>query len=129
ATILLEQSRPDLAEKELLHGLGEDPNDARAHALLALCLLARDDTAAATHEATLAVELDPGLGFAHYVVACVLHKRNYFGEALAPITEAIRIQPENAHYYAKLAQIRYDQRDWQSSLEAAEMGLRIDAED
>ena len=38
ASLLLEQSRFDLAEKEIRRALASDPDNAMSHALLGLCL-------------------------------------------------------------------------------------------
>ena len=51
AQLLLEQARYDLAEEELRQAIGEEPEPALAHALLALCLTARERFDEATREA------------------------------------------------------------------------------
>src|SRR4029077_11267359 len=81
--LLFQQSRYDLAEAELRQALAEDPNDAYAHALLAMCLAEREEFPDATAEARQAIHLEPDSPFTHYVLAQVLHDRHHNAEALA----------------------------------------------
>lgn len=69
ALLLYQQSRCDLAEQELHQALADEPNDARAHALLALCLCDRKDYPAAMREAEEAIHLGPDVPFTHYALA------------------------------------------------------------
>ncbi len=128
ALVLLEQSRYDLAEKELRLALAADPDDAMAHAQLADCLCKREQWTAAAEEAETAVRLAPDWDLAHYVLAMTLCGRNRFDEADAAIHEALRLNPEDADHYALLAELRWNQQQWQQALEAAEEGLELDAE-
>jgi Tfp pilus assembly protein PilF len=128
ALILFEQSRLDLAEKEVVQELGQDPNSPLAHALLALCLSKRKEYDRATEEARAAVHLGPDMSFAHYALASVYHDRDWLSEAQEAIREAIRLNPGDVSCYALEAGIYFDQRDWQKALESAERGLHFDAE-
>jgi tetratricopeptide (TPR) repeat protein len=128
ACVLLDQSRHDLAERELRQALAADPDHAPAHALLSQCLLERDELADATEEAKAAIRLAPEWPFAHVALARVLAKRNYLRDALASAREALRLDPTDADHYALLAGIHLELREWPSALEAAEQGLQHDAE-
>ena len=128
ARLLLQQSRHELAETELRQALGAAPDDAEAHALLALCLAEREQFAEATTEAEQAIHLQPDYAFAHYVHAQVFYDRNRFSEALSALNEGIRLDPENATYFALLANIHLQERRWQDCLAAAEQGLQFDSE-
>ena len=128
ALLLVEQGRPELAEGELRQALAAAPDDAMAHALLALCLAARADLAAATTEAEAAVGLAPDLPFAHYALASVLADRDRLAEAEVAIGEAIRLDPDDAGCFALLAQIQLNRRRPREALAAAEEGLRRDPE-
>ncbi len=128
ALILFEQSRLDLAEKELRLALSAEPDHPRAHALLALCLAKREKFADATEEARRAIALAPDQPFCHYVMGSVLHERHRFDEAAEAVEEAIRLYPEAADFWALLAAIRFNQRRWPAALEAAQTGLSHDAE-
>ncbi len=128
AVVLIQQSRHDLAEQELRLALGAEPENARAHALLALCLAKREQFQDATEEARQAIGLAPDQPFCHYVMASILHDRRRFDEAEEAITEAIRLYPEDADYWSVLAGIRLAQRRWPAALEAAQTGLTHDPE-
>ncbi|HEV2694850.1 MAG TPA: tetratricopeptide repeat protein [Verrucomicrobiae bacterium] len=128
ALLLFQQSRHDLAASELRQVLAVDPNDAYAHALLALCLVHAGKYEEAANEARQAIHLGPDFSFAHYAHAQVLFKRNRFGEALMAINEAIRLDPDDADYHAVLANIHLQESRWRDALNAAEQGLQFDPE-
>ncbi len=124
--LLYQQSRFELAEPELRQALAAEPDDAYAHALLALCLVGREQFEEATREAKQAIVLSPDFGFAHFALGHVLRDRLHFNEALVAANEALRLEPEDADYCALLSQIRLDQRNWPAALAAAERGLQFD---
>src|SRR4051794_39189843 len=62
AAILVEQNRHDLASRELLQGLAQDPNNAWAHCALAVCRSHQGDHDAAHRLACRAIELEPADG-------------------------------------------------------------------
>lgn len=126
--LLLERSRPDLAEPELRGALAADPDDWLGHALLAICLRDMERLPEATSEAESAIRLAPDLAFSHYAMATILHARERLDEAARAIDEALRLDPQDADYYARLAAIRLDQRRWQDALDAAERGLQTEPE-
>ncbi|HRR85669.1 MAG TPA: tetratricopeptide repeat protein [Phycisphaerae bacterium] len=128
AWVLIEQSRPELAEQEARRGLAESPDDGRGHALLALSLAQQEKLKEATAAVETAIHSAPDEPFPHYIRAAILHDRNRPEEALEAIHEAIRLDPENAYYHALLGQIRLTQRLWREALTAAEEGLRLDPE-
>ena len=127
AIMLIQQSREELAEKELRKGLAEDPDDAFGHALLALCLADREVYDEATSAAQHSIYLQPDLPFSHYALAMVLLQRNREKEAEQAIHEAIRLDPDDERYFGCLANILFKQRRWQEALDAADRGLMIDA--
>jgi tetratricopeptide (TPR) repeat protein len=126
--LLYQQSRYDLAETELRQALAAEPDDAHAHALLALCLIERKQLEDATEEARQAVHLAPDFSFAHYALAKVWYERNHYDEAQAAIDEAIRLDPDDADYRFVLSAIHFDERRWEDALSTAEEGLALDAE-
>lgn len=128
ALFLLDRSRHDLAEAELRQVLANEPGNAFAHSLLALCLAKREDYQAATEEARQAIHLAPDLAFAHYAHAMVLHGRDRYDEALAAIQEALRLEPDSPNYLWLLGAIHFAERRWPAALEAAEHGLRMEPE-
>jgi tetratricopeptide (TPR) repeat protein len=128
ALLLYQQSRYELAEQELRHALAEEPDDARAHSLLALCLCDREELPEAMREAEEAIHLGPDVSFTHYALAYTLCHRERLQEAEAAIGRALELAPWEADYYSLLASIRFDRRRWAEALEAAERGLELDAE-
>lgn len=126
--LLYQQSRHELAEEQLRQALATDFNDSYAHALLALCLAAREQFKEATDEAQQAVHFGPDFSFAHYALAKVYYDRNRHKEALAAIEEAIRLDSTDAGYFSMLSAIHFDEKRWQAALKAAEQGLQFDPE-
>ncbi len=126
AWLLYERSKYDLAEKEVGQALARQPDDPEAHAIMALCLLAREKNEEATEHARQAVTLDPTHAFHHYVLSRIWSVRNYVKEAETAIREALRLQPHHPAYHAELGWIRYRQSDWNGALAAAEDALAID---
>jgi tetratricopeptide (TPR) repeat protein len=128
ATLLFNQSRYDLAEPELRRALGDDPDNAGAHALLAICLSRRqkhDEAVAAGEEA---IQLDPAVPFTHYALAEVLYRADRNRLAERAIDTAIELDPADADYFGLRAAIRFDERDWPGALAAAEQGLDLNPE-
>ncbi len=115
-----------MAETEFRRALAEDPDNARAHSLLGLCLAHREKFKEATEEAQQAIHLGPDEPFTHYAMAKVWLDRNHTVPALAEINEAIRMEPEDADFLALLSQIQLNEQQWQLALEAAERGLQFD---
>jgi len=128
ARVLIEQERWEMAEQQLRLSLAEDPDDAYAHALLALCLIALVKLNAAEAEARQAVHLGPDIAFAHYAHARVLYARNRDQEAVHAIQQALQCDPNDADYYSMMAAIHFDGRRWSEALAAAENGLQFDAD-
>ena len=126
STLLLEQGRFDLAEKELRRQLTEDHQDALAHSLLAFCLLKQERLPEAEREAKEAVALAPDAPFSHFHLGQVLDHRDRLDQAAAAFLEAIRLDPEEADYPAALASIRVQQRRWDEALVAVDQGLQLD---
>lgn len=127
ARVLLEQERHELAERELRQYLLAEPDDAGAHAMLALCLAGQKKHRAAVESAQRAVHLAPGFPYAHYALAWVYDQADRLAEAEAAVNEAIRLDPEDADYFALLGSVKMQRRRWREALEAAERGLYFDA--
>jgi tetratricopeptide (TPR) repeat protein len=126
--LLYQQSRHELAEEQLRQSLATDPHDSYTHALLALCLTAREQFDEATNEARLAVHLGPDFSFAHYALAKVYYDRNRRKEALEAIEQAIQLDSTDSDYFAMLSTIHFEDKRWEAALNAAEQGLEFDPE-
>ena len=128
AELLLAQSRPADAEREIRQALLSTPENASAHALLALCAAAQDKLPEALEAARTAIGFAPDSGYFHYVHAHVLHRLNREADALAAVNEAIRLDPASEDNFALLGSIKLAQHDWPAALEAAERGLALNPE-
>lgn len=126
AVILIEQSRYELADRELRHQLAIDPNNPYTHALLSICLVERQQDREATEEAELAVSLAPDLSDTHYTLAKVLYIQSQFDKAKIAVGEAIRLESEVAEYFGLLSAIDLALGDRVAALSGAEQGLSIE---
>lgn len=108
--------------------LGTEPGDPYAHALMALCLLAREKFDDAEAEAREAIQAGPDFAFSHYAHARVLNARHRDKEALKAIDQAIQCDPTDADYHSMRAAIFIDRREWAEALASAENGLQFEPE-
>lgn len=128
AVILIEQSRYELANRELRQQLAIDPNNPYTHALLSICLVERQQDREAIEEAQLAVYLAPDLSDTHYTLGKVLYIQSQFDKAKIAVEEAIRLESEVAEYFALLSAIDLAQGDRTNALFSAERGLSLEPE-
>jgi len=128
ASLLIQHSRYAEAATELRGALAAAPQDADAHALLAVCLAQQEDRDGALVEARAAVGLAPDNAFAHFVLAQVHLVRSETKEAVPAIEEAIRLDPRDPDFRAVLGRARISESRWADALRAAEEGLAVDAE-
>ncbi len=128
AQLLINQSRYDLAERELRNALSQDPEDYRPHALLGYCLLRQAKKANALAEADMAVAKEPAAPYAHYIRALILLETGRRAEARTAAREAIQLNPSDADYFALLGGIHLEEKDWKGALKSAESALLLDAE-
>ena len=116
AELLISQQRYTQAI-DLLHlALASSPDNARAHAWLALCLSQnRDKLREATREAEQGVHLAPDESFPHYILAHVWNNRNQNDQALKAINDAIAIDPDFGVYHGLKASLLSNQEKWQEA--------------
>jgi tetratricopeptide (TPR) repeat protein len=126
--VLFNQNRHDLADREFRQELAESPDNALAHAFLALCLTEQDRKDEARREADEAIRLDPGIAFCHYVLGRVLCGQDRLKDAEAAVQEAIRLDPDDADYLGLLSSIEIGRSRWEAALAAADRGLALDPE-
>ena len=125
AVILQQQRRYADAAAEFRQLLAAEPNDALVHALLALCLIEKGDLKEATAEAQQAVGFAPDLPVAHFAMGYGLLKRSWLEEAKAAAQEAVRLDAFEPDYFALLAAIEMERRNWPAALEHADKGLAL----
>jgi tetratricopeptide (TPR) repeat protein len=107
--------------------LASDPEDANAHALLALGLAHVEQAREAVEAGRRAVALDPELSFAHYAHGWALLEYDDSKGAERAARAALRLQP-GADEHALLAQVHSRQRRWKEALDIAERGLALEPE-
>jgi len=106
--------------------LGENPQDARAHALMAMCLHDRRRLTAAEHEARAALALDANDAFAHVACGQVAQSQRKPRAALAHFESAQALAPE---WDVPLRQIAWVYLYWgkpQQAREFVERALALD---
>ena len=128
AQLLMQQQRYDQAEQELRLELSNNPDNATAHALLAMCLSERKQFDAATEEAHASIGLAPDDPFMHYAHAHVLEDQDKHKDARAAILHAISFAPHSSEFFALLSSIEIQMRHWNEALDAANKGLQFDPE-
>lgn len=127
AFLLLSQGRTALAEREARAALATDPDDAQAHAVLALALLGREQHREAEEAARQAIALAPDLALAHYALGAVRLGQGRLKDAEAPCAEALRLERDAVHHWL-LGRLRLAQSRWAEALEQADRGLALDPE-
>ena len=127
-SLLLQTGRHELAEREFREALINEPNNALAHAMVAICLGEQKKYAEATAEAQQAIAIRPDWDVGYSALASILTARERLKEAVAAIEQAIGLEPFDPSHHAMLAQIRLKQRQWPAALAAADAGLAIDPE-
>lgn len=85
----------DAAIDTLAQWLGTDPDDAAAHALLALCLVKRKRLYAAGLEADTALALAPDSVLAHVAAASVAQAKGHPKRAESHLQSALELEPED----------------------------------
>ena len=81
------------AIESLTLALGEDVDNARAHALLAICLVDRRRLAAAQHEAQAALRLAPQHWFSHLAAGKVHYAQRRPAQAEEHFKAAVELAP------------------------------------
>ena len=128
AQLLIQTGRFADAEREAGMALAEDPDDAIAHALMAVCLSQTERLTDATEHAKQAVGLAPDVAQMHYILSGIWSARNFLDEAEEEARSAIELDPFDADYHHRLGAILADRKKWKEALHAADQGLSIDAE-
>ncbi len=100
-----EQGQLEGATESLRRVLSIDPDEADAHALLALCLLDLKRVHAAAYEADMALRLEPESPLALQASAQVLVARRRFKEAEARFRELLEHVPGATSVYRSLADL------------------------
>jgi predicted Zn-dependent protease len=124
-----DRGQHDVAIAALRRLLADDPDDARAHAMLAMSLLEKKRLVAAEHEARTALTLEPELPQARLALGVVLTQARKLDEAQALLDSVRASLPHDSaplYFLARLRRFRGD-RDGAEQLLAE--ARAIDPED
>jgi tetratricopeptide (TPR) repeat protein len=128
ADVLLNQSRYDLAQKEILQALSDQPDSPIAHAMLSICLHALKQYAKAVDHARQAITYDPEMPMGYFALALGLSGERKYKEAEEAVRTAIDRESYDAQFWALLGEIQFNQKKWKEALESVDTGLSFDAE-
>ncbi len=120
--------RYPLALEETVKFLGQHPESAEAHCLLALIHEKEKREKQALEAAKSAVSYSPDWSYPHYVLSLISYWFDEYHEALRALSEALRIQPSDPDFYELLSGIHMEQGHINTSLETADHGLEHDTE-
>lgn len=147
-SLLYGQKRYALATTEFRKELAQNPDNSSAMSMLALSLNYDHKPKEALEQAQAAVAADPERGFVHYALACITMgtpwqwSKFYFFNRLRLVSyrrrlrrarrfglEAVRLDPYNVVFLAFMSAIELDLRRPKKSLDWAEKGLAVRAND
>jgi tetratricopeptide (TPR) repeat protein len=126
ASLLIGQSRYDLAEKELRSILVQEPHHVIANRLLATCLLNQHRDIEALEVTSHLVGTHPDDPDNLYMHAISLLHTDKDREAERFIRDAISLYPQDADYFELLSRIYLSRKEWEQALQFANEGLQID---
>jgi Tfp pilus assembly protein PilF len=131
AHLLLQQSRFDLAERELRASLARDPENWLPHALLAVALMRQGRREESVREAREAAGREPGIAYAHYVLALTLSRggdRKSAAEARDAAGRALELEPGDPDHHVLAGWMDLEEKRWGDALAGAEKALALDPE-
>lgn len=133
ASILMELGDLVRARTELTNILAARPDDAEAHAEMAVCFSRFGNDKKAVEHSEKVLALAPDWEHAHYIHAFVLYRSGRNRLACLSIDRAIELYPEYSEYWALKSDIKlsssratYDKR---AALKCADQGLEFDPQD
>ena len=127
--ILMKTGRYDEAIQLLGQDLSQNPDNAVALGLLAVCYLDKGKRQEALLPANQAVGLTPDDPWLLSIHSRVLMVNNKISEARQSAEAALHLNPTYTAAYELLAQLAYHEKKWEEALQYAEGGLAHDPED
>ncbi len=124
--LLYQQRHYDSAGAEYLRVLTDEPQNAPAQAMLALCSMHQNRWKDAVRQAREAVALDPQEVLAHHALAVIMLNANRLDEAEKAIQNALELDPEDSELWHILGSCSVHRQRWKPALDAAERGLSLD---
>lgn len=128
ANLLLAQSRPKDAEKQLADALRIDPENDYALSLLARCKYDLQQFKEGIAVVQRALQLEPHEGYYFYLLAFGYYQTDSNEQALRYLRRAVELSPYSSEFFGLWALILIDEKDFNQALERANEGLAVDAE-
>ena len=126
AGVLLETNRADQAEDFIRQALAEEPDNPRALAELARCLMQQEKYADALAPAQQAVAQEPDHPYYLYLLGHAYMFNNQADKAREMARSALQLAPDSADLYRLLAQLEFQESRWELALFNAEKGLEFE---
>ena len=127
--ILLQQNRVDLAKQEFQKELTNNPNDAYAMGLLALCYSKEKENDKAIQFIEQAIGIDPTNIYLFYLQANIYLHANKIPQAKKAADEGLTLNPNTPALFQVKGSIALIEDNWEEALQHAEKGLELDPED
>lgn len=129
AQVLLDARRPEEALELLAHAVASDPEDLRAHCLMALALIRLNRPGDATRAAERGAAVDPSAEWPQRLRALALLAQGRKRQALEAANEAVRLAPEVAQTHIVLASAEAARSHLRAAREAAARAVELAPED
>ncbi len=126
AELLMEQSRYEMAEKEIRTALIHEPENTIALRMLANCLLQTERKNEALQITETLLTLEPDEPYNLYIHGIVLAELEKYPDAENYIRQAIALYPHEADFFHVLSIIFLNQKRWKEALHSANEGLELD---
>lgn len=125
----LERGQTDAAITTLVQHLGNAPDDADAHALLALCLISLKRIHAASQEAGCALAIDPESLLVLLAVASTATAQRKFGDAEQHLLRARELYPDSGAVHEHQARLYLAWGRDRQAMESALQALQLSPDD
>jgi len=128
AELLRRQKRYKDAEREVGIVLQSDPEDADALIILGHCKIDTKQFDEATTILKQCLQYDSNKDYVFYLLGFTSYQQSDNKTALNYLSEALSLFPYNPGYFALVAHVHLDDKNYEKALVAADSGLLIDAE-
>ncbi len=129
AEMLLNQSRPEMAEAELRRGLEADPDDGYVHALLGISRMQQNKMDEAKESLRESIRLAPEFYLPHYLMGAIHLDQGKLIDARRCADEALRLDPYQPSCHRLTAALLLQEDKREEAIQALDRGLALDPED
>ena len=128
ANLLLEQGRAKDAEKQIKLVLEQEPENDNALAILARCYFNSDQPDKGIEVIQQAIRIDPEESYYYHLLGFGFYRKDMNLPAETNLMKSIELFPYNPECFGLLAIVYFDDKRYEESLNKANEGLAIDAE-